>query len=94
MVYHQIRTSFSINKIHRHQDIHPYLMNNHIKSNNHEWDKMETRISNLGFFINIDPGNYICEQFEHDLRTKIAKTNNISIKKIPKLKCKYSSPFL
>lgn len=52
-----------------------------------------TCISNFGFFNTIDPGNYLCDQFETTLQTEILKSNSIKINKIPTFKCRYSSPF-
>ena len=64
-----------------------------VKINNHDWDEQSTRISNLGFFGGVDPSNYTCQQFKKDLCQKIATITHKQPSKIPKFKCRYSSPF-
>ena len=94
LIFHRIQTALSVNEIRQHHDIQQFLMNNNIKINDHEWDETETRISNLGFLVKIDPSNYLRSEFENVLRGKIATATKLPITKIPKFKCRYSSPFL
>ena len=91
---HRVRSAFSVNEIRNDSTIYTFLNNNNIKINNHEWDETITRVANLGFFVNIDPGNYRRDQFENDFRNNIKRKSNVVNKQIPKYKCRYSSPFL
>ena len=50
-------------------------------------------ITTLGFFINVDPGNFLQDKFKEHVHTQISKHNKIGKKKIPPLKSSYSSPF-
>ena len=47
----------------------------------------------FSFFINVDPINNPREAFEAAIRTNLHKANNIEEHKLPKFKCRFSSPF-
>ena len=91
--FHHILTDSSINEIRNHEEINFILQKQNVKLNNHEWDEQSTRILNLGFFGGVDPSNYTRQQFKNDLRNKIAASTNRQPAKVPKFKCRYSSPF-
>ena len=92
--YHRIRTVFSLNDICNHYEISAFLSKYKIKMNDHEWDETQTKISNLGFFTSIDPGNELRSEFKSEIQSKIATANKIHPKRVPPFKCRYSSPFL
>lgn len=92
--FHRIQTNLSICEIRNHKEITFFLKQSKIKINDHEWDEKSTRISNLGFCGGVDPGNYTRQQFESDIRKQIAAANSKQESKIPKFKCRFSSPFM
>ena len=59
----------------------------------HLWKEDETQITNLGFYVNIDPSNVMKEYFEECIHTKISECTRHDKKKIPKCHCGFSSPF-
>ena len=59
----------------------------------HQWNKYLTDIATLRFFIDADPGNFLCKNFEEHVFTQISHYNKIDKKKIPPFKCNCSSPF-
>ena len=50
-------------------------------------------IVTLDFFINVDPGNFLQDKLKEHVHTQISKNNKIDKRKIPLLKCSYSSLF-
>ena len=61
----------------------------------HHWQENETRISNLGFFVEIDPSNVTPEEAVDRVQKEMIKQNTgLSIKKIPKFKMVFTSPFI
>jgi hypothetical protein len=60
----------------------------------HLWKEDETRIANLGFHVNVDPGNYLKTDFEEKVRSHISQATGKSIKKIPRFQCSFASPFV
>ena len=92
--YHRIRSAYSINDIRNHYEISVFMSKHKIKMNDHEWDETKNRIANIGFFTSTDPGNTLREEFETEIRTKIAKANALQLKNVPTFKCRYSSPFI
>ena len=94
LVFHRIHTSMPISEICRHNVVQNLLHKVNTCLTIHHWQENETDIATLGFFINIDPGNYLHNKFKEHLHHQIRKHNNIDKKKIPPFKCGYSSPFI
>ena len=60
----------------------------------HLWKEDETQITNLGFYVNVDPSNVTKEYFGERICTKISVCTHRDKKKIPKFHCGFSSPFV
>ena len=60
----------------------------------HGWNEDEVRISNIGFFVGYDPSNILNEEMDEWIKKKIFESTGTSLKKIPKFRCGFSSPFL
>ena len=91
LVFHCIHTSMPISEICRHENL---LCKVNTCLTIHHWQGNETNIGTLGFFVNIDPANYLHNKFKEHLHQKISKHNHIDKKKILLFKCGYSSPFM
>ena len=82
LVFHQIHTSMPISKICQHNLIENLLCKVNTCLTIHCWQENETDIATLGFFINIDTGNYVLlhDKFEEHLYLQISKYNCIDKK--------------
>ena len=97
LVFHCIHTSMPISEICRHNVIENLLCKVNTCLTIHHWQGNETNIGTLGFFVNIDPANYLHNKIKEHLHQKILlrkKHNHIDKKKILLFKCGYSSPFV
>ena len=93
LVFHQIHSSVPLRKISCHNVIEQLLKKVNTCLTIHCWQENETDIMTLGFFINVNPGNFLEEKFKEHLHTQISKHNKIDKKKIPPPKYSYSMPF-
>ena len=60
----------------------------------HLWKKYETQMTNLGFYVNVDPSNVAKEYLEERIHTKISECTRRDKKKITKFHCGFSSRFV
>ena len=94
LVFHRIQSSIPIGELRKHDTIATLLQKVNVKMTTHKWKEDETRISDLGFFVSVDPGNKLKEDFEEEIKRDISHTMGKNKKKIPRFQCIYSSPFL
>ena len=59
IVFHQINSSMPLSEICHHNVIKHLLMKVNTCLTIHRWQENETDITTLGFFINVNPGNYL-----------------------------------
>ena len=59
----------------------------------HQWKEDETRISNLGCFVGIDPSNVLESEAVENIKQEIVTKTQRSIKNIPRFRLQFSSPF-
>jgi hypothetical protein len=60
----------------------------------HLWHEDDTQITSLGFFVGIDPANFLSDATAERIRKLDAADTNKNIKNIPHFKLVYSSPFI
>ena len=93
LVFHRINSSVSISELRKHTVISALLQKVNTRMSTHIWLEDETRISNIGFFVTIDPGNKLKVQSEEDIKKEISAATGRPIKKIPRFQCVFSSPY-
>ena len=94
IVVHRIRSRIPVSHIRRHNTIFHILSQGRAKMTVHGWSEDEIRISNIGFFVGFDPTNILNDDMEEWVRKQIFENTGTSLKKIPKFRCGFSSPFL
>jgi hypothetical protein len=94
LVFHRFRSTVPISEVRKHTVISSLLQKQSTRMSTHLWTEDETRISNIGFYVNVDPSNYLKDDFEEKIKNDIASTTGRAKKKIPKFQCSYSSPFV
>lgn len=93
IVYHRFQSASTLNEIKKHASVYSLLQKHNARMSLHRWNEDETRISNLGFFVQSDPSNYLHEDFEERIRNRIQARTGRSKKKIPRFQVSYTSPF-
>ena len=95
IVYHRLHSRIPISEIRNHHDVSARLKNVNARMLVHHWQENETRISNLGFFVEIDPSNVTEEEAVDRVQKEMVKQNpGLTVKKIPKFKMVFTSPFI
>ena len=93
LVFHRLRSRVPISEIRRHHSISARLKRHEARMVLHQWKEDETRISNLGFFVGIDPSNVLESEAIENIKQEIVSKTNRSIKNIPPFRLQFSSPF-
>jgi hypothetical protein len=93
VVHHRIISNVSLGEIRKHWSVSDLLKRVNTRMTKHLWNEQETRIAVLGFSINVDPTNFLKNDYEARMLSQIAEKNNKSKKSIPRFQCTFSSPF-
>ena len=93
LAFHRIRSTVPISEIRKHSSVLMLLQKVNTRLTVHLWKEDETRIANLGFFVGVDPSNYLKEHYEEKVRSQIASVTGKSKKNIPKFQCGFTSPY-
>ena len=64
VTFHCIRSSVSISEIQKNFEVAELLSKQNTRLMVHLWKEDETQITNLGFYVNVDPSNVAKEYFE------------------------------
>ena len=91
---HRIISPVSISESRRHSTVADLLKQVNTRLTTHKWSEDDTRISNLGFHVNVDPSNFLSEEFEESVRQTIRSKTNKPLNNIPRFQCVYTSPFV
>ena len=91
---HRIRSKIPISEIRKHADVASRLSKVKGRMTLHPWSEDDLRISNLGFFVGIDPSNVLNEEMVESIHKQIFRETNISKNKIPKFMCGFSTQFV
>ena len=94
LTFHRIQSSVSISKIRKNSEVAELLSKQNTHPTVHLWKEDETQITNLGFYVKVDPSNITKEYFEERIHMKISECTCRDKKKIPKFHCGFSSPFV
>jgi hypothetical protein len=94
LAFHRLHSTIPISEIRKHHVIAALLQKVNTRLTTHHWLEDETRISTLGFFVGVDPGNYLKEDYQEFIRSKIATATKRSKKNVPKFQCGFTSPFI
>jgi len=90
MIIHDIQTSLSLSEIKNHPEVRKFLSTHHIFLRKHHWDKSETNITTLGWFLNQNPSYQSPAWTQRHIADMIQKQN--PNKKIPKFKIVLNTP--
>ncbi|TAD88425.1 MAG: hypothetical protein EAY75_05425, partial [Bacteroidetes bacterium] len=71
-IYHRLHTPIPIRDIRNHRKLQNLLKHHNTRMTLHAWNEDEHDIVNLGFFVNVDPTNFLREDFEEFVGTTIA----------------------
>ena len=93
LVFHRLRSRVPISEIRCHHSISGRLTRQKARMVLHQWKEDETRISNLGFFVGIDPSNVLESEAVENIKQEIVTKTQRSIKNIPRFRLQFSSPF-
>ena len=93
LIFHRIHSRVPISQIRRHHSVEQRLKEHKGKMLVHHWKEDETRISNIGFFVGIDPANTTESEVTERLFKEIYKQTKCPEKKVPKFRIHFSSPF-
>ena len=93
LTFHCIQSSVSISKIQKNSKVAELLSKQNTHLMVHLWKEDETQITNLRFYVKVDPSNVTKEYFEEHIHTKISECTRRDKKKIPQFHCGLSSPF-
>ena len=94
LAFHRIRSSLSISEIHKNLEVAAILSKQNTCLTVHLWKEAETQITNLGFYVIVDPSIVTKEYFEERVHMKISKSTRRDKKKIPQFHCGFSSSFV
>ena len=92
--FHRIHSSISISEIRKNSEVAALLSKQNTCLTVHLWKEDETQITNLGFYVKVNPSNVTKEYFEERVCTKISESTHRDKKKIPQFHCRFSSPFV
>jgi hypothetical protein len=93
VVHHRIRSNVSLGEIRKHYSVSDLLKRVNTKMTKHLWLEQETRIATLGFSINVDPTNFLKNEYEAYMLGQISERTKKSKKSIPRFQCTFSSPY-
>ena len=79
--FHRIHSSVPLSEIRQQTVVQSILKNVNARLTIHWWNKNETDITTLGFFINADPGNFLCENMKSMYAPKSANTIKLTKRK-------------
>jgi hypothetical protein len=68
LVHHRIETTVSLGEIRKHYAISELLQKVNVRLIKHLWKEDETNIAVLGFFTDVDPTNFLKDEFEERSR--------------------------
>ena len=94
LTFQCIRSSISISKIQKNSEVASLLSKQNMCLTVHLWKEDKTQITNLGFYVKVDPSNVTKKYFEEHIRTKISECTRCNKKNIPQFHCGFSSPFV
>ena len=73
LTIHRIQLNLSISKIPTISEVMALLSKQNMRLTVHLWKEDETQITNLGFYVKVDPSNVMKEYFEERIHTKISE---------------------
>jgi hypothetical protein len=94
LAFHRLQSTVPISEIRKHHVIAALLQKVNTRLTTHNWKEDETRIATLGFFVGVDPGNHLKEDFEERIKSAIATATRRTKKNIPRFQCGFTSPFV
>jgi hypothetical protein len=92
--FHRVYSTIPIGEIRKHATISALLQKLNTRMSLHLWHEDDTQITSLGFFVGIDPANFLSDTTAERIRKFIAMDTKKNIKNIPQFKLVYSSPFI
>jgi hypothetical protein len=64
----------------------------HCKMLDHPFTEDKVDITKIGFYIGVDPSNFLRDNFEAAMRNQIIDATNLPAQSIPTFKCRYVTP--